>query len=589
MTEHIHLDTVRIFGFRGIKNLEMSMSRVTVLIGQNNSGKTSFIKALQLALGDYSRYITEEDFYISSDENRVDKIIIDIKFVPTSDGNKKTQEFNEIWSREFGDKINSENNLNQFMVMRTVVKPDEVKGGFECLRYIMQSWPENNGWETIKERGTDKTGRILSTPLISIEAQRDIHYELKDRNSFVGKVLANVKYSKPETEKIETLIKVLNQSAIDNNDTLKNLSEHLTQLNDSFKGAGNVEITPFPKKIRDLSKHFSIHFGETQNGVFSMEYHGMGTRSWASMLTVKAFLDDAASKHDEEQEPFFPIFAAEEPEAHLHPNAQKTIYTQIAEIKGQVIVSTHSSYIASMSNINNIRALKNTSNGVIAKSMTTSFSDVSNNNFENKITSQHGEILFSNAVILCEGVTEEQLFPAMFELNVGKSLFSLGIICVSVGGKNYKPYISLACSFGIPTYIVSDNDGDTKNSVQTQIANLKNSMNQKLGGDIFGISFLTEGNDIEAELLNELNLKEEITESLIASETILLENEKHIKDKTSKILKLNNKLLLHKMRNNKSSYSKYLSEIIKKSKDKDDKIPIAVMDAIEQIKIWCQL
>lgn len=589
MTEHILLETVRIFGFRGIKNLEMSMSRVTVLIGQNNSGKTSFIKALQLALGDYSRYITKEDFHINSDENRVEKIIIDIKFVPTSDENKKTQEFNALWTSEFGDKINSENNLNQFMVMRTVVKPDEVKGGFECLRYIMQSWPEYNGWETIKERGNDKTGRILSTPLISIEAQRDIHYELKDRNSFVGKVLANVKYSRQDTEKIETLVNDLNQSAINNNETLKNLSKHLTQLNDSFQGAGNVEITPFAKKLRDLSKHFTIHFGEAQNGVFSMEYHGMGTRSWASMLTVKAFIDDAASKHDEEQEPFFPIFAAEEPEAHLHPNAQKTIYTQIKEIKGQVIVSTHSSYISSMTNINNIRALKNTSNGVIAKSMATSFSGGSNNDFENKITSQHGEILFSNAVILCEGVTEEQLFPAMFESIVGKSLFSLGITCVSVGGINYKPYINLACSFGIPTYIVSDNDRDIKISVQKQIANLESSMGQKLGTDIFGISYLTKGNNIEAELLNELNLKDEIIDSLITSETILLENKDHIKDKKNKILKLNNAELLERMGEKKSSYSKYLSEIIKKSGDKDNKIPIAVMDAIEQIKIWFQL
>jgi predicted ATP-dependent endonuclease of OLD family len=54
----ILIDAVRINGFRGLSNLEIHLPRVCVLLGTNNSGKTSIIKALQLALGDYSRYLT---------------------------------------------------------------------------------------------------------------------------------------------------------------------------------------------------------------------------------------------------------------------------------------------------------------------------------------------------------------------------------------------------------------------------------------------------------------------------------------------------------------------------------------------------
>ena len=61
----ILLDKVRVCGFRGISNLEMTLSKVTVLLGQNNAGKTSVIKALQLALGDYSRFLSDEDFHIN--------------------------------------------------------------------------------------------------------------------------------------------------------------------------------------------------------------------------------------------------------------------------------------------------------------------------------------------------------------------------------------------------------------------------------------------------------------------------------------------------------------------------------------------
>ena len=53
----IQIDVVRICGFRGIANIEITLPRVAVLLGQNNAGKTSVIKALQLALGDYSRYM----------------------------------------------------------------------------------------------------------------------------------------------------------------------------------------------------------------------------------------------------------------------------------------------------------------------------------------------------------------------------------------------------------------------------------------------------------------------------------------------------------------------------------------------------
>ena len=62
----ILVDCLRISGFRGIQNLEITFAPMTVLIGPNNSGKTTVLKAVGLALGDYGRHVTEEDFYGSS-------------------------------------------------------------------------------------------------------------------------------------------------------------------------------------------------------------------------------------------------------------------------------------------------------------------------------------------------------------------------------------------------------------------------------------------------------------------------------------------------------------------------------------------
>jgi len=74
----IQVDTVRISGFRGLRNIEVLLPRVAVLLGTNNSGKTSIIKAVQLALGDYSRYVAEEDLHISQDGSRAEYILIDV-------------------------------------------------------------------------------------------------------------------------------------------------------------------------------------------------------------------------------------------------------------------------------------------------------------------------------------------------------------------------------------------------------------------------------------------------------------------------------------------------------------------------------
>ncbi|ELN1259563.1 AAA family ATPase, partial [Escherichia coli] len=52
----ILINSVRISGFRGIKEIEVELGRIAVLLGTNNAGKTSFLKSLQLALGDYQRY-----------------------------------------------------------------------------------------------------------------------------------------------------------------------------------------------------------------------------------------------------------------------------------------------------------------------------------------------------------------------------------------------------------------------------------------------------------------------------------------------------------------------------------------------------
>ncbi|MGI9275104.1 MAG: ATP-dependent nuclease [Endozoicomonas sp.] len=586
----VQVDRLRVSGFRGIQNLEMTLSRVAVLIGTNNSGKTSVIKALQLALGDYSRSLSDEDFHIDENEQVASKILVDIRIIAVYDNGNRLQKFSEEWLQEFGDKIQQEADGKQFFALRTESKSDPIKGGYNTKRFALSRWPALAEWQQEKTSKSNQIlGRLDALPFIGIEAQRDIHQELKEKTSFIGRVLASIDYDAEQVTQLEEMVQEINELAVDNSAPLKNLKQHLEKLNQSFQGDGRAEITPFPKKIRDLSKQFTVHFGEQESSSFSMEYHGMGTRSWASMLTVKAFTEMLAEKYDEEAEPFFPLMAAEEPEAHLHPNAQRTLYNQLASSKGQVIVSTHSPYLASMANIHNIRSLANKGEGVTANAFSYSLDSEDLHSLHREVLRCRGEILFSKALVLFEGVTEEQIFPAMFEQYYGKSAFEAGVNFISVSGKNYPPFIKMACSLGIPAFIVSDNDGDTKSAVSRQIKNIKQDTGLSLDDSMFDISFLGEGNDIEAELLQVTQLRDEIIDALVLTKTKGSDNEHFRAAKYREFTSYAEDQILTAMRGAKASYAGFLAEVICKNpqnRAKEALAPAALKDAFVKVEEW---
>ena len=61
----ILIDKLRISGFRGLNDFEINLSKTTVLTGTNNVGKTTILKALQLALGSRS-FLTVDDLYVDA-------------------------------------------------------------------------------------------------------------------------------------------------------------------------------------------------------------------------------------------------------------------------------------------------------------------------------------------------------------------------------------------------------------------------------------------------------------------------------------------------------------------------------------------
>lgn len=490
----ILLKQLRVHGFRGLDNLEVDFDPTTVLVGTNNAGKTTLLKSLQLALSN-SLQITDDDFFFSEEINR-DKIIIDVLFIPVDEDKKQIPEFEDLWSSVFTEnRIAIDSSGNQILSFRTIIEENLIRKSYTKKQYLIDEWPDfedapNSFWYQ-QDYQNSLNFYFDEIPFFYLDANRDILEDLKSKNSFLGKILSSINYNDADKKLIEDLIKDLNKETIERSDVLTNIHTVLEELDTAMDNPNNsVDITPFTKKIRDLNKGVKINYSQ-----FSMEYHGMGTRSWSSLLILKAFILQNMKLANESQVAYYPIIAIEEPESHLHPNAQKKLYSQINNIIGQKIVATHSSYIAGSSRLKEIRSINKTNlKTTIGKLEESSYTAEDIRKINRQVINTRGELFFSKLVILFEGETEEQALPITIEKHFQKSSIELGVDFIGVGGSgNYLPFIRFFETFNIPYLILSDNEAEARDSVEKQIDKSKHQ-------DLNKVVFLEDGNDFEKEL-----------------------------------------------------------------------------------------
>ncbi len=218
------------------------------------------------------------------------------------------------------------------------------------------------------------------------------------------------------------------------------------------------------------------------------------------MLTVRALSDLMAKNHFEEAKPFHPILAAEEPEAHLHPNAQRALYDQLIKSPGQVIVSTHSPYLGALANPSDLRGMNSNGGTVEVTKLTIDPSKPEEiKKLHREILHSRGELLFSRALVLFEGETEEQSLPSLFKHFTGNDPFAYGINFVSVNGSGarYRPFLQFGKDFHIPVFIFSDGEEKT-------VRELKKVHNEIYGeSDVENSPYITilDGTDFEGYLL----------------------------------------------------------------------------------------
>lgn len=129
------------------------------------------------------------------------------------------------------------------------------------------------------------------------------------------------------------------------------------------------------------------------------------------------------------------IWCFDEPETHLYPKAQREFFDLIKTISRgniQSLISTHSTVFidrANFSSICKVELLK----GYTLYSKCTSVPDI-----YHALQVKNSDFLFYDKFLIVEGDTEEYLFPHLFKIVKNKTLLSCGVQIVNLGGKDKR-------------------------------------------------------------------------------------------------------------------------------------------------------
>jgi putative ATP-dependent endonuclease of OLD family len=580
----IQLSQIHIKNFRSIEEAEIRLSQLAVLFGMNDSGKTNLLYALKLAFGGGN--ISDSDIFVSPNDpfSRDKSLVIDMMFIPIDDNGKRTEAFDDSWAMHLGENVSVDENDNEFFAYRTEYIYNDAKEDYTWERKQINVWKDD---DIVIGKGIGfKTLSVFD--YVFLDAHRDIAIDIRDKGSLWNKQIAKIKMPDDIQTEIENSL-----NSIGNR--IKSESPFLQEVEDDLSAIANmrkskIEISPITRNINELYKGLDIYVTPESSNSFSISNLGLGTRGRAVFSILKSIIK---KRFDSSQtSPYFCLLALEEPEAHIYPHAQRQLIHAFRQIKGQQIITTHSPYILSTSNINNL--IKVYLQGASSKYISISDLLIKEEilRVERFVLNTRGEILFSNITILSEGETEEQALQIFFNEYFGKTSFELGVNIVGVGGTNYLPFLQILEKIGTKWFIFSDGEDKTINNLKKCMQKLRVISTDIDLGLFDNIIILNDSHNYESYLVSNgyyENIVMAINEFEINTQnqhrsSSYFDNYKNIYAKNHKDTPPD-KILIDCMENGKFKYASIIAKTICDQNSDNKKFPQKIRELMEKVKV----
>ena len=490
------LSKLKIENYRGIKDLELTLGEITVLVGENNCGKTTVLHALRACLqtlrssGRTSPF-DEFDLHFdsrTSDPTTAPPIVITLTFEEGLPGE---------WSDEVEQKLGGDGGVIALMppddhsrvqlrVSAEYITQD-IDTTFEFLDASNKPLPAKN---------RSRLGSLQHLrPLFYLSALRYAGKEFSRTSQFWSPFVKNSQIDEAIKADIEAQLENINAQIIDAHGTFKGVREHLGKVQElvALGGQDVVSVDAVPVRVFDMLNRTQISIASATGARLPIGRHGEGTQSLTVLMLFDAFLKSELARKQGMKESK-PIVALEEPEAHLHPNAVRALWKTIEDIDGQKLVATHSGDLLSEVDVYSIRRLyrKNytTQVGLIKPNI---MDERQLQKFDHFVRRTRGELFFARVWILVEGETDVIILSGASRV-LGIDLERSAVRLVEYAQVGLSTFIKAADSLGILWHIFSDGDA----AGQKNMATVRQLLETKSETDHF--TLLPNGDSIEPYL-----------------------------------------------------------------------------------------
>lgn len=353
------ISRVRIRNFRSIASLDLELGDTTVFIGPNNSGKTAILDAVRIALtrrwGQRGTGFTERDVHRANDEGdprTLPPVTIDIVLEEPTAG---------AWD---GDMVAVLEDVMTILpggtngvTVRVTCAWNTEKEAFDPRWEFLDAGGQSMTGKA--QRATNLTGFFGYLPLFWLNALRDAPDEFTPRAGYWDRLLRSVRIpDELENEALRTLAD-LDARLIAADPHLAEIAGGIGQATQVAigEGPGAAKFNMLPLGIEDMLQRTGLMLrNENLRPWLPLASHGQGLQSLAVIFLLQAA---ALQQLSEAERPGIEaVFAIEEPEAHLHPQAARTLLPHILALKGQKLIATHSPYFTQHVPLHDLRLVR---------------------------------------------------------------------------------------------------------------------------------------------------------------------------------------------------------------------------------------